>query len=208
VLDHATLAKIPRFGQELVGKFGWLEWHLPWPFYALWGGLVAALAIAALVVGTWRQRAILAALIAGCVGLAVAFNSVLPTQTGFDFQGRYVLPLVVATPLLAAEIVRANRPLGGRVLAAGAAVGGVLVAVLQLVGWYLNARRYAVGTSGPRWFAAHAQWTPTGGWPLWIGLAAAGSLCLAASVAVAVGPVLVRRPVVERGTARYVAARL
>ncbi|MBV8159425.1 MAG: DUF2142 domain-containing protein, partial [Acidimicrobiia bacterium] len=32
-LDHATLAKIPRFGQELVGKFGWLEWHLPWPFY-------------------------------------------------------------------------------------------------------------------------------------------------------------------------------
>jgi hypothetical protein len=207
VLDHATLAKLPRFGEELVGKFGWLEYRLPWPFYALWGLLVLAIAVTALVVGTWKHRAILLAFIVGCLGLAVAFNSVLPTQTGYDFQGRYLLPLVVATPLVAAEIVRRNRPLTGRVLAGGAVAVGVLVAVLQFSGWYLNARRYAVGTSGPRWFASHAQWSPTWGWPIWIAVAAGGSLCLAVSVAVAVGPVLFSGALFEREPARAVPAQ-
>jgi hypothetical protein len=207
VLDHATLARLPRFGEELVGKFGWLEWHLPWPFYALWGALVFGLVAAALAAGTWKQRGVLLALIAGCVGLAVAFNSVLPTETGYDFQGRYLLPVVVATPLVAAEIVRRNRQSAGRLVAAFAAAGGVLVAGLQFTGWYLNSRRFAVGTSGPRWFAPHAQWSPTWGWPLWIGVALAGTVCLAGAVVVAVAPALVRRPIVEREPVRAIPAR-
>ena len=207
VLDHLTAAKLPRFGEELVGKFGWLEWHLPWPFYALWGALVLGLVVVALAVGTWKQRGILLALIAGCLALAVAFNSVLPTETGYDFQGRYLLPLVVATPLVAAEIIRRQRRVAGRVLAAGVAAGGVLAAALQFTGWYLNARRYAVGTSGAKWFAGHAAWSPTGGWPLWIAVALAGSVCLAGAVVVAVAPMLVRKPIVERGPARAVAAQ-
>jgi hypothetical protein len=207
VLDHATLGHLPRVGQEMVGTFGWLEWHLAWPFYALWGALVLALVVVALAVGTWTQRGLLLALIAGCVTFAVAFDSVLPVQTGYGSQGRYFLPLAVAIPLLAAETIRRSRGFTSRSLAAGAVAGGVLVAVLQFVGWYLNARRYAVGTSGPRWFASHAQWSPTWGWPFWIAVAVAGSLCLAGSVAVALGPVLLSRTLFEREPARAVPAQ-
>jgi hypothetical protein len=206
VLDHATVTKLPRFGEELVGKFGWLEWHLPWPFYALWGLLVLGLVAVALTVGTWKQRGILLALVAGCIALAVAFNSVLPTETGYDFQGRYLLPLVVAMPLVAAEVIRRQR-VAGRFLAAGIAAGGVAVATLQFVGWYLNARRYAVGTSGPRWFADRAAWSPTGGWLLWIAIALFGSVCLTGAVVVAVAPALVRRPIFGRERVRAAPAR-
>ena len=166
-----------------------------------------ALVVTALAVGSWRQRGVLLALIAGCIALAVAFNSVLPTQTGYDFQGRYLLALVVAIPLVAAEVIRRRHRFSGRVLAAGAAVGGVMVAVLQFVGWYLNAQRYAVGTSGPKWFAPHAQWSPVGGWILWMCIALAGSLCLASSAVAAAVPTLVRRRRVGRGPAEAPAAR-
>jgi hypothetical protein len=187
VLSHLSLGRVPELGREFVAKFGWLEWNLAWPVYVIWGLLVAALVGLALIVGTWRQRATLAGLIALCVALGVAFHSVMPAQMGFDVQGRYLLPLAIATPLLAGEIVRrhhVSRP----VMTAAAVVVGLLVGGLQFAAWYLNARRYAVGISGPRWFVGHAQWTPSGGWVLWIAVAALGGLCLASAAAMALVP--------------------
>ncbi|MBV8303921.1 MAG: DUF2142 domain-containing protein, partial [Acidimicrobiia bacterium] len=187
VLDHATLGRLPSLGKELVGRFGILEWGLPWPIYALWGALVLVLVVAALVVGTWRQRAALAGLVALNVVLAIAFHSVLPAQTGFDVQGRYILPLAVGIPIVAAEIVH-RRQRAGRVLVAAGAATGVVVAGLQFLAWYLNGRRYAVGTSGPRWFLGRAQWTPTGGWLAWLAVAAAGAVCLLAAAGTSLAP--------------------
>jgi hypothetical protein len=191
VLDHLSVGRVPRIGQELVGRFGWLEWRLPLYFYAAWGALVLVLLVLALVRGTGRQRAALGVLVTGAFVLSIAFHSVMPGQTGFDVQGRYLLPLVVAVPILAGEILRTRRV---PAISTAAAVGlcGVLVAALQFFAWYENARRYAVGTSGPRWFLNHAQWVPAGGWLLWIAVAAAGCLCIAAGVSFAVAPAVVR----------------
>jgi hypothetical protein len=58
----------------------------------------------------------------------------------------------------------------------------VVVAAVQGFAWYINARRFAEGTSGPRWFLGHATWTPPGGWPLWLAVAFAGTAALAAGL--------------------------
>jgi hypothetical protein len=35
---------------------------------------------------------------------------------------------------------------------------------MQVVAWYVNAKRYAVGGSGPEWFLSRAAWAPSAGW--------------------------------------------
>ena len=103
-------------------------------------------------------------------------------HTGYGIQGRYVLPMSIAVPLVAGEILVRQR---NRVDALGA--GGIFVpfavamAGLQLVAWWANAHRFAVGLGGPRWFFDTAQWVPPGGWWLWLGVAAAGALVLVAA---------------------------
>ena len=42
-----------------------------------------------------------------------------------------------------------------------------VAAALQLAGWWVNSRRYAVGTDGPAWFFGQAEWSPPGGWTVW-----------------------------------------
>jgi hypothetical protein len=51
---------------------------------------------------------------------------------------------------------------------------------IQFVGVYWNGRRYAVGTNGAVFYLSGAAWSPPFGWALWLIMAAAGSVLLAA----------------------------
>ena len=51
---------------------------------------------------------------------------------------------------------------------------------IQFVGVYWNGRRYAVGTNGAIFYLWDAAWSPRFGWTLWLIMAAAGSVLLAA----------------------------
>src|SRR4029453_16982277 len=97
------------------------------------------------------------------------------------------LPIFAFCPLYAGVVVvdrlrsagygRAVRPL---IVGVAAAAGGV-----QLLGFFVNGRRYAVGAGGPRNFIGDvAEWTPPLGWPPWLvlGLVAAALLVTAALV--------------------------
>jgi hypothetical protein len=85
-------------------------------------------------------------------------------------------------PLLAGEIlVRRHdrlRALDAEHLCFPFAVGAGFV---QLLAWWTNAWRFAVGMRGPRWFLASAEWSPPLGWWLWLVLAVAGVGLLIAS---------------------------
>jgi hypothetical protein len=99
---------------------------------------------------------------------------------GFPVQGRYVLPFLLALPLVSGEILYRNRKrIGPQILAWLAAITGTLTAIVQLSGWYANAHRYAVGASGSRMFLDGAGWSPAGGWAPWFALAVSGSTLLA-----------------------------
>lgn len=166
---------------ELVGKFGYLEVKLPLIIPIAWFGLVLALLAAAGVVADQRERVLLAVVVA--VGLTgpVVFYALLIRPAGGGLQGRHVLPILVAVPLLAGEALYRHRHRGRALwlrplmLAMPAAVG-----VMQAAAWYVNAKRYAVGGSGPEWFPGRAVWAPPAGWWAWLAATALAAITLAA----------------------------
>jgi hypothetical protein len=157
-----------RASIDLVGKFGYLEVHVPLWTALLWLGLLVALV--ALAIRADRLR----------VGAAVLTALVFPPlfwlvqyrHTGFDLQGRHMLPLLVALPILCGEL--APRNAARRLLPEALAI----TALVQFIAWYVNARRSAVGTGGPLFFLGDAKWSPAGGWLPWVVLAALGSVAL------------------------------
>jgi hypothetical protein len=166
---------------ELVGNFGYLDVKLPLAIPVAWFALVLALLAAAAVVCGKRERVVLAAILgAGLLG-PVIFYALLIRPTGFGLQGRHVLPILVAVPLLAGETLNRHRAgTRAKLLRALTVATPVAVALMQAVAWYVNAKRYAVGGAGPNWFLGRAAWAPPAGWWTWLAAATLAGVCLAA----------------------------
>ncbi len=172
------IAQLPLVLREQVGVFNYLEVSMPLLAYGLWGALAVALFTSALLVGSRRQR--LHLLLAGVAALTLPVLLVATTMrhTGFSLQGRYVLSFSVVVPLLAGEILVRRydrlRALDARQLFLPFAL---VAGFVQFVAWWTNARRFAVGIRGPRWFLPSAEWSPPLGWWPWLLLAVTG-VCL------------------------------
>ncbi len=171
-----SVKELPEMFRQIVGVFGPLTVRMSRITYVTWAMMAASLVVAALVVGNPRERRalLLASLSVPVASLGVSVAIV--HQTGFGMQGRYVSAMAVGVPLLAGEVVLRNRT---RVRAGAAAVLTAIctlpAALVQLVAWYTNARRYAVGTAGPMLFIGSARWVPRGGWAVWCTAAVAGA---------------------------------
>lgn len=175
-----AVGQLPAVAGQAVGVFGWVDVPLPAVLQALWVVLVAALLGGAARVGGVRERRALAlgagATVLVTVGLSAAV--IRPTSPDFEMQGRYVLPILVVLPLLAAEVLRDHPRLvpGRRLVGAGL---GVVVAV-NAYAWVVNAAHYA----GSRSF--HAQypgyWAPAAGWLAWAAVLAVGVLLAVAGI--------------------------
>jgi hypothetical protein len=166
---------------DLVGKFGYLDVKLPLVVPVAWLALIGALIAAAAAVSGRRDRILLAVVLLAALVGPVVFYAVVLRPIDFGLQGRHVLPIVVALPLLAGEALYRRRDRADpRRLARFAVVALLAVAVMQPIAWYVNARIYAVGGAGPTWFLAHPAWSPPGGWWPWLITAVLGGSCLAA----------------------------
>jgi hypothetical protein len=109
----------------------------------------------------------------------VVFYAGLYRHTGFGMQGRYFLPVAVAIPLLAGELIRRGRDrIGHRPVLPLTVAIAATTAVIHVGSWYLAARRAAVGLDGPLWFAGRSEWSPPLGWSPWAALAVAGAALL------------------------------
>jgi hypothetical protein len=166
---------------ELVGKFGYLEVKLPLIIPVVWFALVLTLLGAAGVAGSLRERLVLTAVVIVGLGVPVVFYAVIVRRTGGGLQGRHVLALLVAVPLLAGEALYRNREraMNGGLRFLTIAIP-VAVAVMQATAWYVNAKRYAVGGSGPTWFLSSAAWSPPVAWWLLLAIAVLGCVFLGA----------------------------
>lgn len=164
---------VPTDAHQVVGVFGWQDTTGPNALYRTWWALGFAVLVAAAVLGRgWRDRLVLAGTAVAVCGLYEFIAAAIFEQNGFGMQGRYILPALVMLPLLAADILAA-RPSSGKVRV-DIWLAGAIIAVAgvgQLVGWWANARRYAVGRDGPVWFLPSAQWSPLGGWSLAVAVA-------------------------------------
>jgi hypothetical protein len=181
-LGHSLVLGIKQLGPVLrqsVGDFGLVAVPVPDAILAGWLLLVLALAIGSLVVGSRRDRALLAAVVALAVAFPVLFYAWIYRFTGFGLQGRYVLPLFVLVPFVAGEALeRSGRQLPGAVTEWIPAIAIGAVAVLQLAAWWVSARA-AAGAHDSDWFLAHATWKPPLGWWPWTAAAVLGSVSLA-----------------------------
>ncbi|HEX2042764.1 MAG TPA: DUF2142 domain-containing protein [Acidimicrobiales bacterium] len=178
-LDASTVAsgiwpglrQVPAVLAHAVGSFGWFDVDLPWPLYAVWGALVGGLVVLALVVGSTGERRALAGLLVLEVVGAVAFYAAVirPTSVAFKMQGRYVLPLLVALPLVAGEIVGGHSDRVASVLRSRASqvlAGGIgAAATVHALAWVANARYYQHSAVFGREYPA--RWDPWGGWLVW-----------------------------------------
>lgn len=164
---------------DLVGKFGYLEVKLPVVVPILWFALVLALFVTACVVCQERERLVLTLVLAVALVGPVIFYALLLRPTGFGLQGRHILPILIVVPLLAGEAVTtySGSVRTGWLLALAMMIPAA-TGIMQLMAWYVNAKRYAVGGSGPEWFLSHAAWSPPTGWWTWFAATVLASFCL------------------------------
>lgn len=183
----SAIDQLPVVFQSAIGRLGSLEVALPWPAYAGWrAGLVALLALAFLV-GTSRHRWALAAVSAASLAVPMLFFAAVYRHTGFGQQGRHVMPIAVAVPLLAGEVLHRNRARFGRVRPRLLLLWVALpVAVVHFLAWWANARRHAVGTQGPIFFVGRSDWAPVLGWAPHALLALAGAIALVSAAVSAI----------------------
>ena len=177
-----SVLMLPQDVREGVGVFGWLETYMPSAGYAVWALVVAVVLGFALVIGNHRQRMMLGLLAALTVAVTLGVAAAIIGPVGFALQGRYVMPFTLTLPLFAGEVIYRHRERIPRI-ASGYLVAavGLMMAVLQLVGWLSNARREAVGVGGPLAFWARSQWSPPLGWLPWFALVAIGCVALLAA---------------------------
>lgn len=179
-------SELPELLREMIGVFGWLDTGMPAAAYAAWRMMVLTLVVLSLLVAPRRARRLLVTTIAAVIIIAVLMGLFVTFPTGFDLQGRYLLPLAVSVPLLAGEVLRRNRAaLGATMPRHLPLMAASVAAVVQVAGWYANARRQAVGVRGPVVFFGQGEWSPPGGWSSWAAVVvlAAALLVTAATVA-------------------------
>lgn len=90
---------------EMVGNLGWLDTPLPDWLIAVWGLAVLSVIVSAVVVATWRQRAVLLALIGGTLALPVVAETLQAADLGLFWQGRYTLPVAVGIGVYAGNVL-------------------------------------------------------------------------------------------------------
>jgi hypothetical protein len=172
-----------RLGREAVGVFGWQDTFMPKAAYLVWLALVLGLLIGALVAGRGRDRLVVAGALA-VLGVVTAGVTAYFAQYGFGMLGRYVVPGAAIIPLVAGEV--ASRTGRHRPPSALVVMAATLAALVQVLAGLINARRYAVGATGPVLFLRRADWTPPGGWVPWLlVIVTAGVAQVAAAASVA-----------------------
>jgi hypothetical protein len=162
-----SLTDVPRWFGQQVGVFQYLDTPMqPGAYWAWSGGLLLLIALG-LLIGSWRQRAVLIAAACLTITLMVALNVMIFRPIGFYVQGRHALALAVLVPLLAGEALSSRSDWPTWAVRSMAIVFGGIVGTVHCLGWYANARRSGVGMRGPWLFFSSAQWSPPGGWLCW-----------------------------------------
>ena len=125
-------ADLPDVMHQAVGSFGTMTAPLPVPAVLVWLAIVAVPVTAALCAGGRRERLVLLALIAANAAFPAVLYAAAVRHTGWDVQGRYILPLLVSVPIVAGEICRRH---DAALLRRHAAPLVAIAGVVHLVGW-------------------------------------------------------------------------
>ena len=127
-----------------------LGWQTPTPLLAVVARIAAVgcvLLIGAAAAGVRMRLAIVATTVATAV-LPIVAEATTARQSGFIWQGRYLLPIAVGVPLLAGFALARHSGDGADARRLAGAVSSV-VGVGSLAAFYAALRRHMVGVDGP-----------------------------------------------------------
>lgn len=184
-----AIKELPRVGWEAIAAFGWQDVQVPDAIHWAWAGLELLLLAVGVVVGNGWRRLCLVTMAVGFLVGDIILSALAHFGGGFPMYGRYTLALASVIPLCAAEAAATRRVVrpGAERMVCAAAIS--VIAISHAVGWYANARRYAVGANGPILFVGRAEWQPPLGWAAWLVVVIfATSLLVAWAVAVIASP--------------------
>lgn len=173
-----SLLTTKEVARQELGVFGALTIRMSSWAYVGWSLMLVAVGVLALAAGNLRERAVLIlACIAG-VGVPVAVD-MLQRLGGFGVQGRQVLPLTIAVPLLAGEIIhRHAEDLQWLERIRPSLWFGAVAAAILGYAWYLNSKFYMVGLDGPDPFWHYVDTGPPLGWPNLAAVAGTGAMMI------------------------------
>jgi hypothetical protein len=97
---RTTIGNSYQLLREMIGLFGWLDTYAPALTYLLWFLGIAALIAVALLVAPRLLRT-LAATVILVIAVPIVVEATYVHTIGFQWQGRYTLPLAVGVPILA-----------------------------------------------------------------------------------------------------------
>jgi len=170
VLDYLddAISGMPRTLRETVGRFAG-DYFIPIWVLLGWAAMLIALLIAAGRVAMRPLRRRLALVTGVALVFTIAYATVYLNNGFLEFYGRYAIPGLVVLPLSAGWILVERR----EQLTAAARTRLVTVlatgtGLIQLLAWWLESRRIAVGTDGPFFFMSDSAWDPPGGWLPWV----------------------------------------
>ena len=179
--SFAVLRLVASFAQgwlrESVGILGWLDTELNGFVYHSWYAVVIGAVVIALIRGEWRERITVGALSVLTVLIPIALVTRQARTLGVVWQGRDSLPLAVGAVIVAVAVAggparrRARRSadrfdpvLRERASRLGLVAVIAVLAIANMMAFYINLRRYAVGRYGPKFFFLHHQgWSPPTG---------------------------------------------
>jgi hypothetical protein len=144
--------------QQMIGIFGWLDTLSPLVTYLVWYAVVGLLVLMAWSCAKLRQTGALVLLLAVVIFAPVAISYGQAHRLGIIWQARYIMPMAVGVPLMAAALIgrsgalRQVQPRLATVICAG-----TWIAAFAAFGEAL--RRYVTGVKGPINFL-NGQWQP------------------------------------------------
>jgi hypothetical protein len=166
---HDGISQLRFAWDGVFGSFGYEDVPLGRFGVVLWTLVALAAIVLAVRFATRRERGTLLLAIVLAIALPVYLYAAIFVQEGVQTQGRHILPLLVVVPLLTGELVRRHAAILPRLAARLTfPVAAVLATAIQLLAWWENSRRYAVGLHGTWWFLPAAKWSPPGGWSVWV----------------------------------------
>ncbi len=158
---RGSVDRLPTRLLEMIGYFAYREAPAPRTLVVLWTLLVVALVVGALVLATWRHRAVILALLAFAVAFNVVPEALSAAKYGYIWQGRYALPIAVGVPLLAGWVIATRARHVARWWPLTAVALAVAWAVGQALGQAALLRRNVVGLDNELLaFIGGTGWSP------------------------------------------------
>ena len=134
---------------NMVGNFGWLDSPAPPATYVSWFVAGGALVLLGLGARTSKRKTLaLVVIILGVLGAPFVLQIPTAADTGLIWQGRYVLPLAVGVPLVAAALLATEREAARDLVHRVGRLTLPLFAVAQVAAFWWAARRYSEGMAG------------------------------------------------------------